>query len=246
MKKEVLLLILVGLFIFTAGVLAQEANGLDDDASNEETEDPALAEEYVRGFVEKSDFAKKGEVNTVSVVNQSELPEDIQIKEIDENNVGIFEVNYTDKEIGDSKKIFVVTYAAKTFKKKEQVITKNIQNLFFGIANEQAISSYLETANGVQTGENTGYVMLRSGSITGISTTLELSGNGKLFIRVYKNGEDTGFHNLITSEGEGTIDFDLQSEGIVNYKPGDVISVYVQQSGTVAWKNVVTTVETTS
>lgn len=239
MKKEVLLLVLVGLFIFTAGVLAQEVNGVSES-------DSGVSEKFVEDFVENSNFVNKGEVNSISILNQSELPDDVQIKEIEENNVGIFEVNFTDTETQEGKKVFVVTYATNKFVKKQVAITKNIQNLFFGMAEEHTTSNYLETVNGVQTGEQIGYVMLRDGSITGISTTLELSGSGKLYIRVYKNGEDTGFHNLITSEGEGTIDFDLQSEGIVNYQPGDIISVYIQQSGSIAWKNVITTVETTS
>tara|TARA_Y100000310_G_scaffold345731_1_gene468969 strand:+ start:3914 stop:4615 length:702 start_codon:yes stop_codon:yes gene_type:complete len=233
MKREVLLLVLVGLFIFTAGVLAQETGVVD-----------SVKEEFIEEFVEDSDFVREGEVDSVSQVNQSELPEDIQIQDIEENNVGIFEVNFTESESGEEKKVFVVTYATNDFRKKEVSVTKNIQSLFFGMSDEQVVSSYLETANGVLT-EGSGYVMMREGSVTGISTSLEISGRGKLFIRVYKNGEDTGFHNLITTN-EGKIDFDLQSEDIVKYGSGDVISVYVQQSGSVSWGDVITMVETTS
>src|SRR3989344_867939 len=226
MKKEVLLLVLVGLFIFTAGVLAQEVKSI----SEEEGTEAGLAEEFIAKFVEGSTFARDGKVNSVSEINQSDLPDDIKIKEIEENNIGIYEVNFTDENTGEEKKVFAVTYATNLFEKKETAITKNIQNLFFGMSEEQASSAYLETSTGVQTGEDSGYVMLREGSITGISTSLEISGSGKLFIKVYKNGEDTGFHNLISTDEEGAIDFDLQSEEIVIYNPGDVLSVYVEQS----------------
>ncbi len=237
MKKEVLLSVLVVLLVLSVGVFAQE---LANENSNQET-----IEKFITEFIEGTDLVDGGNVQSVSTVNQSELPDDLEIKEIAENNVGIFEVNFT-TNLGESKKVFVVTYATNDFKRKEIINVKNIQNLFFGLAEERISSDYLETASGVKTGEQIGYVMLREGSITGISSSLEISGNGKLFISVYKNGIETGFHNLISTEDSTKIDFDLQSENIVNYKPGDIISVYVNQIGNVNWKNVVTSVETTS
>jgi hypothetical protein len=247
MKKEVLLLFLVVMFILSAGVLAQE---IVEDSEDGDIQIPELSqeeiEEFVKGFVRKSNFVKDEEVKSVSIVNQSELPDDIEIKDIDENNVGIYEVNFTEEASNQSKKIFVVTYATNNFKKKNVVITKNIQSMYFGLSGSETTSEFLETSTGVKSGEQIGYVMLRGGSITGVSTSLELNGNGRLLIRVYKNGEDTGFHNLISTDGDQTIDFDLQSEDILNYNPGDVISVYVEKIGRVTWGNVVTTVETTS
>ncbi|PIN94359.1 hypothetical protein COU53_03875 [Candidatus Pacearchaeota archaeon CG10_big_fil_rev_8_21_14_0_10_30_48] len=234
MKKEVLLSFLVILLVLSAGVLAQEISNTID----------ATTEKFVKGFVEKSDIAKNGEVKSVNSVNQSNLPDDLEIKEINENNLGIYEVNFTD-EVGFPKKIFVVTFATNDFKKKEAPM-KNVQNLYFGLSTESSKSDYLETSTGVKTGEQIGYVMLREGSVTGISSSLELSGKGKLLISVYKNGVDTGFYNLIDSDGKTAIDFDLQSENVVTYSPGDIISVYVQKSGSVSWNNVVTTVETTN
>ncbi len=234
MKKEVLLSFLVILLVLSAGVLAQEiSNNLDIDT-----------EKFVKKFVEGSEIAKNGKVESVNSVNQSELPDDLEIKEINENNLGIYEVNFTD-EVGFSKKVFVVTFATNDFKKQEAPM-KNVQNLYFGLSTESSQSDYLETSTGVKTGEQIGYVMLREGSITGISSSLELSGKGKILISVYKNGVDTGFYNLIDSDGKNAIDFDLQSENVVTYNPGDIISVYVQKSGSVSWKSVVTTVETTN
>ena len=237
MKKEVLLSVLVILFIFSAGVLAQEVT--KEGLTQEEVDN------FITEFVEDTNFIDEGKVENINEVDQSDLPEDIQVQDIDENNLGIYEVNFTD-DLGEKKKVFVVTYATNEFKKKEVSITKNVQYLYFGISDEMDESSYLETSSGVKTGKQIGYVMLRSGSITGISTSLEVSGAGKLLVKVYKNGEDTGFHNLITTEGKSNIDFDLQSEDILNYQPGDIISVYVQQFGTVDWNNVVTSVETTN
>jgi len=129
MKREVLLLVLVGLFIFTAGVLAQEV-------------DFGLGEEFTREFARDTTFVSEGEIDSISQINQSELPDDIQIQDIDENNVGIFEVNFTESETGEARKVFVVTYATTQFRKKVIDITKNIQSLFFGMSDEQTDSGY--------------------------------------------------------------------------------------------------------
>lgn len=229
MRKEVL--IIVFLFVFSAGVLAQNSDVSDD------------VDSFIKNFVEKSGVAKKSEISGVREINQIDLPEDVEIKEIDENKVGIYEVNYS--IFNESKKIFVVTYASTQLPKKQSQV-KNIQNLFFGFAGDLKESSFLESSNGVLLNANKGYVMLRKGSITGISTSLDLSGDGKVFVSVFKNGIDTGFGNVISANNLETIDYDLQSEGVVTYTPGDIISVYVWQSGKVSWGNVVTVVESTS
>jgi hypothetical protein len=242
MKKEVVLIV-IGLFLLvSAGVLAQTISE-EQTGSEDEIDIDADTEEYIKDFVNKGNIAKQEEVNKVSQINQSKLPQDVEIKNIEENKVGIYEVNYT-KE-GQQKKVFVVTYATSQLKVKETAITKNVQNMYFGFTGISSKDSYLETG-GVSLNGEKGYVMLREGSITGISTSLDLSGSGKVFISVFKNGENTGFHNLIDTENSKKIDFDLQSEEIVSYSPGDVISVYVETSGNVNWGNVVTTVETTS
>ena len=39
---------------------------------------------------------------------------------------------------------------------------------------------------------------------------------------------------------------DLQSEGVLSYEAGDVISVYVEQKGNLKWSSVITSLEVTS
>ena len=89
--------------------------------------------------------------------------------------------------------------------------------------------------------------MMHPGSITGISTSLEITqGTGKLYIRVYKNGEDTGFSNIISSEDTKKIDYDIQSEKSLTFYQGDVITAYIENPDNLSWKNAIVTVETTS
>ncbi|MEM3113110.1 MAG: hypothetical protein QXI33_01650 [Candidatus Pacearchaeota archaeon] len=235
MKKEGLIFLI--LVIVLAGlVVAQSFSNSGIISENEE--------KYIKEFINKTGIVES-DIKNIEKVDQSGLPNDIDIKKIDENKVGIYEVNYTKNN--ESKKVFVVTYSSNEFKKLEDK-TKNIQTLFFGYSGILSSSSYLESSSGVKLNENLGYVMLRSGSVTGISTSLEIpEGEGDVYIRVYKNGEDTGFGNLISSSDSEKIDFDIQSEGIVSYKPGDIISVYVSKgSENIKWGNVVTSVELTN
>jgi len=232
MKKGVTLLFAF-LILVSAGALAQTFSGnVDEGVSN-----------YIQGFINKSGI-ESGEVKTINEIDQSNLPKDLEIKKIDSNNLGIYEVNYTKKD-GVASKVFVVTYS--TPKLKQQDSIKNIQSFVFGTSGVKNDSIYLDSATGVMSRKNIGYVMLRGGSLTGLSTSLEIySGDGNLKIKVYKNGEDTGFENLVSSDDKKKIDYDLQSEDVVNYKAGDVISVYVLQEGDLNWGNVITTLEVTS
>src|SRR3989344_912152 len=102
MKKEVILIFGL-IFLVSAGVFAQSvSNSLDKNVEN-----------YIKDFTQKA-----------------EIIQEIEIKSIDENKIGIYEVNYTQNN--ETKKIFVVTYATTQLKKKESAIIKNIQNLYFG------------------------------------------------------------------------------------------------------------------
>ncbi|MEM4625737.1 MAG: hypothetical protein QXJ28_03175 [Candidatus Pacearchaeota archaeon] len=181
----------------------------------------------------------------VSKLNQDELPNRIVIEKVKENNVGIYEIEYKDRE--ESKSLFLLTYATNSFKEKSNVssTSKAIQLLNFGYKGESEDSDYLEVFSGVKTGPDKGYIMIRSGSITGISSSLDLRGEGEVEISVYKNGVDTGFRNLIGSTDSKKIDYDIQSEGALTFNPGDIISVYVSVNGDVIWSNDITLVEIT-
>lgn len=233
MKKGVIA-IFVSVLLISAGAFAETVT---DGAISQEVTD------YVKTFVEKGGIADE-DIKEVKKLDQDDLPDEVEIKEINENKIGIYEVGYQEEPEEPVKKVFVVTYATNEFKKKSEF--KNIQNLDFGYAGEALSSVCLKTATGVDSCES-GYVMMHEGSITGISTSLTISsGAGKLQIKVYKNGEDTGFENVISSDDLNKIDYDLQSENVVTYQPGDIISVYVEQTGQLNYSNVVTIVETTS
>jgi hypothetical protein len=232
MKREVIVVLGIILLI-SAGAFAQAvANG---EVSSE-------VSTYVKSFVAKGGI-EDAQITNITQVDQSELPNGVDLKKIDENKVGIYQVNY--EKNNSPQKVFVIAYASNQLPKPQTF--KNIQYLSFGYFGLINSSSYLNNANGVQTGADNGYVMIRAGSITGISTSLGInSGEGNLLIKVYKNGEDTGFENVISSSDKKKFDYDTQSENIVNYVPGDIISVYVEDNSGLEWSNAITLVESTS
>jgi len=92
--------------------------------------------------------------------------------------------------------------------------------------------------------------MMRSGSITGISTNLDVakeSADGRIEIIIYKNGEAISFSNMIDASSVDTKkDYDVQSKDVVTFEAGDVISAYVKGEGDIAWEEVITMVEITT
>jgi hypothetical protein len=231
MKKRVFVFVSF-LLILSVGAFAQNIEGVGDGVADD-------VRNYVESFLDKGGIEGE-QIEAVTEVNQADLPDEIEIKEIEENNVGIYEVNFTEGE--EEKNIFVVTYSTPNLEVKEEVKTTSVQYLSFGSSEILSDNSYLESVNGVKTGKDVGYVMMRPGSVTGISTSLNVEGSGSVEIKVYKNGVDTGFSNLIVSEGSSS-DFDIQSEDVVKFNAGDSIAVYVKVKGSVEWSDVVTLVE---
>ena len=86
--------------------------------------------------------------------------------------------------------------------------------------------------------------MVREGSITGISTSLEItkSSDENLEVVIYKNGKQVGFGNIVAGSEGMKKDHDVQSRDIVSFNAGDVISVYVQSNG-IIFKDAITSVE---
>jgi hypothetical protein len=232
MKKS-LGIIFVLFILVSAGAFAQEVAQVSVEVSED-------VSNYIDEFLEKGGVAKE-QTKEIKQIDQEDLPDKVDIKEINENKIGIYSVNYTQDNA--PKNVYVVTYSTNKFKKTPSL--KNVQYFNFGYADSSNVASYLDSSTGVATGADRGYVMMRPGSITGLSSSLDLSGEGYVLIKVYINGEDTGFENRIsTNEGQKK-DYDLQSEEIIEYVPGDVLSVYVQTSGNVTWSNVISMVETT-
>jgi len=117
--------------------------------------------------------------------------------------------------------------------------------LNFGSKGEVSESSFLNSATGVEGSLEKGYVMMRDGSITGLSTSLEVfSGEGSVETIIYINGEPAGFRNTIVGDSVGVKkDYDTQSLGVVKFEKGDVISAYVKTEGNIVVKDVINLVE---
>jgi len=73
--------------------------------------------------------------------------------------------------------------------------------------------------------------MVRDGSITGLSTSLDVktpSKKGIAEIILYKNGVAIGFRNTLETNSIGPkIDYDSVKENTINFEKGDVISAKV-------------------
>src|SRR3989338_5703995 len=138
MKKEAI--IALGLIILIAGAFAQTV-------SQEETEQVTKEiSSYIKSFIEKEGI-KESQIINISQVDINNLPEEIEIKKIESNNIGLYKINYAKNNF--SKKVFLVAYSTNELKKGTEYITKNIQSLVFGSSKESSSSEYLEIA-GVQ------------------------------------------------------------------------------------------------
>jgi hypothetical protein len=162
------------------------------------------------------------------------------LKNIDTTNLAVYQVDY-----GGDKPVFVITASGETIKASPPKTFAYKMFLNFGASGEVSTPSFLTTANGVEGSLEKGYVMVRDGSITGLSTNLEvLSGEGSVEVMVYVNGQPIGFRNTIYADSTGVKkDYDTQSFGVVNFQKGDVISAYVKTDGNIAIKDVINLIE---
>ncbi|HRZ85232.1 MAG TPA: hypothetical protein P5277_00450 [Candidatus Paceibacterota bacterium] len=233
MRKEVILGLLI-IIIITAGAFAETISSeISEEISN-----------YVTSFVEKEGIYEN-QITGINEVNTESLPKEIEINQIEKNNIGIYEVNFT--ENNETKNLFIVTYSTNNLDQTSKYIIKNMNIWTFGYPSESSSSDFLYTSAGVKSSETIGYVMMRPGSITGMSTSIEtMGGTGSLSIKLYINGKETGFNNDISPLDTKKIDYDIQSEEVISYEAGDIISIYIENSGSVNWKNAVVSIETTS
>jgi len=190
---------------------------------------------------------KKGvdskDIKSVSKVDYKDLPEQIDIENIDDTNLAIYQVELP------SEKMFVLTFGGETDSVPE-VKNEYRQFLTFGFDGEMIGSGFLDSVGGVSMSADKGYVMMRGGSITGISTNLEVI-NGedskRIEIVIYKNGKAINFGNeLSASFNDVQKDYDVQSTGVVTFEAGDTISVYTESNENVSWKDVMTMIEITT
>ena len=206
---------------------------------------------FVQDFVEKRGIGAE-DIKNIERVNFNDLPKEVNIENVGDSNLAIYQVDYNDSQ-GD-KKIFVVAYSVDKLNAQGDLIIAQDKREFldFGHSGEMSGPRFLDTATGVETSLDKGYVMPRDGSITAVSTNVEISqiGTGSIEIIIYKNGEKVGFGNVLDATTQGIKkDYDVQSKGTVPFNAGDVISLYVKSSESesgVTWKDVITIVEITS
>jgi len=205
--------------------------------------------EYVLNFVQKRGVLPSA-ISFVREVDFDSLPKSVHIENVGEHNLAIYEISY--KEGNQEDQIYVITYSVEELREQGDLIVAHDKRQFlnFGFAGTMIKSGFLKTATEVETSLEKGYVMVRDGSITAVSTNLEISGSnpGDIEIIVYRNGEPIGFGNIFSTESPGVKkDHNVQSKGIVSFKAGDVISVYLKANGTdIVWRDVITMVEITT
>jgi len=208
--------------------------------------------ENVQGYVEKF-VEKKGidadKINNITQVDFNSLPKEVNIQNVNDNNLAIYQIDYNKSSTAQSK-VFVVTYSVDKLKSQGDLIVAQDKREFlnFGFNGQADQSEFMKTATGVDGSLDKGYVMMRSGSITGISTDLEtLSGNGNIEIVIYRNGEAIEFGNTFVVDSAGIKkDYDVQSKGTVPFEAGDTISAQVKSSNGISWKDATTLVEVTT
>jgi hypothetical protein len=226
-KKAFVYLAIILVILITSGVFAEQV-GLSNEVKK-----------VVDGIIEKKGISSDN-IESVQEVSFDQLPEQIDVKNIDNTNLAVYEV----KPI-EGNSFFVITASDEVIQRTQRPDGTVKMVLNFGYNGVMEDSDFLRTSTGVETNLEKGYVMMRKGSITGLSTNLEsVSGTGNIEVMVYKNGESVGFRNsFVVDSAKVMKDYDIQSPGTVNFEQGDVISMYVKAEGDVVWKDVITLIE---
>ena len=233
--KKVVLSLFIGIFLIIAlGMFTSSA--LPDDFNS-----------FIENIVEQRGL-NESDIGNITQVDFEDLPEAVSLEDIDNTNLGIYQI-----EILNGSPVYVITMSDETYsrtKLSENIIDVKRSYLNFGSSKKTDEDGFLETATGVKTSAEKGYVMVRAGNITGISTNLEVKkkdSKGQIEIILYKHGQAVGFGNtLIADVKEVKTDYDIQSEGLGAFNAGDIISVYVNAVGDLEWKDVTTLIEITT
>lgn len=207
---------------------------------------------FVGEFVQKRGIQPEN-VKGVSRVDFNDLPKEVNIKGIDDSNLAIYQVDY-ESSPGNNDKVFVIGYSVEKLKAQGDLIIASDRRNFLNFGSSGLIenSSFLLTATGVETSGKKGYVMVREGSITALSTNLEViksssQGENEIEVVVLKNGKPISFGNTLDASSTGVKkDYDVQSKNIVSFEPGDVISAYAQTSEGVVYRDAIVLVEITT
>ncbi len=234
MKKEMgkfyFVFAVVIILVLASGVFAQSVglSGKTKEIVDKIVEDQGISKDKIKS-VEKVDFDK--------------LPSQVDLKNIDSTNLAVYEVDY-----GGEAPVFVVTASKELLEIEASDKIYKRMLLTYGIKGDISETTFLNTGTGVESSIEKGYVMMRSGSVTGISTNLDsLSGNGEVEVILYVNGVPSGFGNTLNVDSVGVKkDYDTQSIGVIKFDKGDVISTQLIVKGEVLVKNVINLVEITT
>lgn len=245
-KSKLLAILGISLAILLIGSVIITAEGNEEQIAKEKREIISeKVQNYVEEFAEKKEISVE-EINNITQIDFEDLPKEVAIENVDDTNLAIYQIDYNNT-LEVSEKLFVITYSVEKLESQGDLIVSQDKREFlnFGFNEESSESEFLKSASGVETSLEKGYVMMRGGSITGISTNLEiLSGDGEIEIIIYKNGESIQFGNTFVVNSAGIEkDYDVQSKDTVVFEAGDVISAYVKVSDGILWKDATTLVE---
>lgn len=235
---------------FLGLVVSAQVNSPDESLQDSLNDVTQKTSDYVVDFVQKRGISPS-EVSKVREVDFDSLPKDVNIQGVGDHNLAIYEISYDDKEKGTQENVYVVSYSTEKIRKQGDLIVAQDKRNFlnFGFSGEMPGSGFLKTASDVETSLEKGYVMMRKGSITAVSTNLDVASGtqGDIEVVVYVNGKEISFGNLLSTESPGVKkDYDVMSKGAVTFQPGDVISVELKGTSGAAWGDVNTLVEITT
>jgi len=247
-KLFIIVSICLGILLIS-GLIAAADNKIEqvvEDKTHKEISGDV--ENYVEQFVENKGIGAE-EINNITQVSFEDLPKEVNIENVGDTNLAIYQINYNQSSQKQDN-LFVITYSVEKLQSQGDLIIAQDKREFlnYGFAGELSESTFLKSAAGVESSLDKGCVMMRSGSITGISTSLEtLSGKGNVEIVVYRNGKAIQFGNTFMVSSSGIEkDYDVQSKDTVLFEAGDTISVYLKLSDGISLKDVNTLVEITT
>lgn len=226
--KKIFVFLIVGMFILAAGgVFAADLGGDSVD-------------DVVKKVVEKKGY-DPSQVKGVKKVDFKKLPNQVKVENVDDTNLAMYEVDY-----GEEQPVYILTVSEEAFEATVEDIVTSKMLINFGHPGEISDSTFLRTTSGVETDYEKGYVMMRDGSITGMSTNIDVleTQYGEVDLIIFINGEEVGFRNSINADTVGIkSDYDVQSENVLTFEAGDVISVYAQVDGSILAQDVITMIE---
>lgn len=240
MKRLVVIAVALVLIVSMTFAFAAE-NQTEPAGSKVVSEDVEI---FVKDVAQKKGLNEE-DVEEVTEVNLTNLPEQINFENIDETNIALYQL----KVKNETEPLFIITAGEKLIERQEKVFSnKFLLNL--GLAEEIVDDTFLKTSAGVKTSLEKGYVMTESGSVTGLSTSLEVTSanaGDMIEILIYINGKEVGFRNTFIIDETGTmIDYDSVSQNTIKFSEGDVISLKVLLSEGVKVKDINTLLELTS